>query len=230
MPASRSKTYPGKSNPPVLAVYRALARAFGPQHWWPARTRFEMMTGAILTQNTSWKNVEKAIAQLKRANLLTPAAMHKTRASRLALHIRSSGYYNLKARRLKHFVAWLMSAYNGNINRMFREATGALRHRLLGVHGIGKETADSMLLYAGQHPVFVVDAYTRRFMHRHGWIDQTASYDEVAEVFVRGLSSIPVDHRVTTYNEYHALIVELAKRYCRTKPDCTACPLRRWLP
>lgn len=215
---------------PLGEVYEALLAAFGPQHWWPARTRFEMMTGAILTQNTAWTNVEKAIANLRRASLLTPRAMAEADERALAEWIRPAGYFNVKAKRLQHFARWLMAEFDGNIDRMFDGDIDVVRHRLLGVHGIGKETADSMLLYAGQKPVFVVDAYTRRFMTRHGWLDERAGYDEVAEVFTAGLADQPEAGKVALYNEYHALIVELAKRHCRVKPDCEGCPLQRWLP
>lgn len=214
---------------PILPVYRTLLRAFGPQGWWPARTKFEMMTGAILTQNTAWTNVEKALGALRREKLLAPAPLHNIPRDHLAALIKPAGYYNLKAHRLKHFAAWLMTEYGGSIPRMFHEETGALRHKLLAVHGIGKETADSILLYAGHKPVFVVDAYTRRFMMRHGWLDEKAAYDDVARVFVDGLN-VPANDRVRIYNEYHALIVELAKRHCRAKPACAGCPLEKWLP
>ncbi len=215
---------------PLREVYRALHAAFGPQHWWPARSRFEMMTGAILTQNTAWTNVEKAIVNLRRARLLSPRAMAEAEERALAELIRPAGYFNLKASRLQHFARWLMSEHGGNIDRMFDGNPADVRHRLLAVHGIGKETADSMLLYAGQKPVFVVDAYTRRFMVRHGWLEERASYDEVATVFTQGLADEPDANKTALYNEYHALIVELAKRHCRTKPDCATCPLKRWLP
>lgn len=230
MVARRSKTYPGSTVPPVIPVYRALMRAFGPQHWWPARTRFEMMAGAVLTQNTAWTNVEKAIANLRAARALAPDVIAAMPEVALAQLIRPAGYFNVKARRLKHFAEWLMNRFDGNISRMFQMDTNNLRTELLAVHGIGKETADSILLYAGKHPVFVVDTYTRRFMTRHGWLDERADYDDVAAIFVRGLVAIPSTRRVGVYNEYHALIVELAKRHCRTKPDCDGCPLQRWLP
>jgi endonuclease III related protein len=217
-------------HPPLREVYRALHAAFGSQHWWPARSRFEMMTGAILTQNTAWTNVEKAIANLRRARMFAPRAMAEAEERALAEKIRPAGYFNVKAKRLQHFARWLMSEHGGNIDRMFDGDIAVVRHRLLAVHGIGKETADSMLLYAGRKPVFVVDAYTRRFMVRHGWLDERASYDEVAAVFTERLADEPEADRAALYNEYHALIVELAKRHCRTKPDCEACPLKRWLP
>lgn len=231
LPAPDAETRPLQGvQPPLLPVYRALLRAFGPQGWWPARTKFEMMVGAILTQNTAWTNVEKALRALRREKLLSPGELHRVPHARLAGLIKPAGYYNLKAHRLKHFAAWLMMEYGGNIPRMFREDAATLRHKLLAVHGIGKETADSILLYAGYHPVFVVDAYTRRFMSRHGWLNEKAAYDDVARIFEQGLKNVPAKDRVAIYNEYHALIVELAKRHCRAKPDCTDCPLKKWLP
>jgi len=157
-----------KPKPPLAEVYRILHRAWGPQHWWPATTRFEMMTGAILTQNTAWTNVEKAIRNLKQAQVLTPEKVHALPLPELARLIRPAGYFNIKARRLKNLTAWLMNQHRGNIRRALRMNTRTLRNELLGINGVGKETADSILLYAGDHPVFVVDAYTRRFLERHG--------------------------------------------------------------
>ncbi len=224
--ASKTKS----RKPPLLTVYGVLRQHFGPQAWWPARTRFEMMVGAILTQNTAWTNVEKALRGLRRAGWLTPAALAGAPEKEIAARIRSAGYFNQKTKRLKIFSAWLMKVCGGRLDRLFRQDTARLRHQLLGVHGIGKETADSILLYAAHKPVFVVDAYTRRFMMRHGWLPEAASYDEVAAIFEHELATVPEKQRVALYNEYHALIVALAKRYCRTKPDCHSCPLQRWLP
>ncbi len=220
-----------KSNtPPLRLVYRALYRAWGQQAWWPAETRFEMMIGAILTQNTAWTNVEKALANLKRAGVMRIDALYDAPRDQLAEWIRPAGYFNVKAKRIKHFVAWLVDQHGGDINRMFRGDTATVRAALLGVHGIGKETADSMLLYAGKHPVFVVDAYTRRFLVRHRWINPKATYDEIASLFAQQFNDT-TEKRVLLFNEYHALIVALAKRHCRAnKPDCPACPLKRWLP
>jgi endonuclease-3 related protein len=211
--------------PPLRSIYDALFRHFGPQHWWPGRTRFEVCVGAVLTQNTSWANAEKAIRRLKEEKALTVEALHKVPEPILAEWLRPVGYFNLKARRLKAFVAMMVTRFDGNVRRMFAEETGALRRILLATPGVGPETADSILLYAGGRPVFVVDAYTRRFLVRHGWLRADASYDEIAELFVR---AIPADEAL--YNEYHALLVALGKDYCRPRPDCEACPLRRWLP
>ena len=216
-------------NPPLRLVYDALLQAWGPQHWWPARSRLEMMIGAILTQNTAWTNVEKALANLRRAKALAVRVLHETPPGLLAERIRPAGYFNVKAGRIHHFIGWLIERHGGDIDRMFRGDVHEVRAALLAVHGIGKETADSMLLYAGRRPVFVVDAYTRRFLIRHGWIDPKASYDDIAALFVRRLAADP-DEAVPLYNEYHALIVALAKRHCRARADCATCPLKRWLP
>lgn len=205
-------------------VFDALLAHFGPQHWWPARTRFEMMVGAILTQNTAWSNVEKAIARLRAAGALHPRRLHEAPLEQVAEWIRPAGYFNVKARRLRAFTSWLMERYGGSVRRMLATPPDRLREDLLGVSGIGPETADSILLYAGGHPVFVVDAYTRRFLVRHGWLKEGATYDETAEVFTREL---PRD--TALFNEYHALIVALGKTYCRATPRCEACPLRKWL-
>jgi endonuclease-3 related protein len=216
---------PTNANPPLRAVYRALLRHFGPQHWWPGRTRFEVMVGAILTQNTAWTNVEQAIARLRQARALHPARLHALAPARLADLIRPAGYFNVKATRLRALTTMLHRDFGGSLDRLFRLPTPELRPLLLGVCGIGPETADSMLLYAGQRPVFVVDAYTRRLMERHGWLAPAATYDAVAATFARRVpATVPV------YNEYHALLVALGKRYCRPTPRCPECPLRAWLP
>ncbi len=211
--------------PPLRAIYDALLAHFGPQRWWPARTRFEMMVGAILTQNTSCSNVEKAIARLREARALEPRRMHDAPLPQLAEWIRPAGYFNVKARRLRAFTEWLLERYGGSVDRMFKTEPVRLRAELLAINGIGPETADSMLLYAGGHPVFVVDAYTRRFLIRHGWLADGAAYDEVAAVFT---DRLPQD--AALYNEYHALIVALGKTFCRSKARCETCPLRKWLP
>ena len=211
--------------PPLRAIYDALLAHFGPQRWWPARTRFEMMVGAILTQNTAWSNVERAMARLRAARALDPRRMHEAPLEVLADWIRPAGYFNVKARRLRAFTGWLIDKHDGSVARLFRTPPDRLREELLAINGIGPETADSILLYAGNHPVFVVDAYTRRFLQRHGWLTEGASYDAVAEVFT---SRLP--REVPLFNEFHALIVALGKTYCRPVPRCDACPLRKWLP
>ncbi len=211
--------------PPLQEYYDSLLGAFGPQHWWPGRTAFEVIVGAILTQNTSWTNVERAIGNLRKARLLTPTAIEKTSLRKIETLIRSSGYFRQKARKLKAFCAFLRCEYGGSLRRMFAEPTPALREKLLGVFGIGPETADSILLYAGGHPVFVVDAYTKRMLARHGWIGEDAKYEDVRAIFERLFPG-----EVARFNEFHALIVQTGKRYCRTRePLCGECPLGREL-
>jgi endonuclease-3 related protein len=205
--------------------YNALFRALGPQNWWPARTPFEVIVGAILTQNTAWTNVEKAVTNLRRERLLTPAALERVPRAKLAKLIRSSGYFRQKAKKLKAFLKFVRKEYGGSLAKMFRTSTGELREKLLSVHGIGPETADSILLYAGHRPVFVVDAYTKRILARHGLVTEKAGYEEIRERFEKEL---PQD--VNLYNEFHGLIVMTGKHWCRTKnPRCHDCPLQQFL-
>jgi endonuclease III related protein len=215
------------TNLPILhEYYNVLLSACGPQSWWPGRTRFEIIVGAILTQNTSWINAELAIRTLRLERSLSPDAIEKTSAERLASLIRSSGYFRQKARRLKEFVAFLKTQYSGSLNKLFRTPTLVLRKQLLSVHGIGPETADSILLYAGDHPVFVVDAYTRRILERHGLVHEKHSYEEIRGLFEKSLPSDP-----KLFNEFHALIVHVGKQFCRPKsPACSGCPLHCFLP
>lgn len=215
----------GGAHSTLLPYYEALYDHLGPQNWWPARTPFEVIVGAILTQNTSWTNVERAIANLRRASLLTPRALERVPFSRLASLIRSSGYFRQKAKKLKAFVRFLRAEYSGSLARMFRTSTPELREKLLAVHGIGPETADSILLYAGHKPVFVVDAYTRRILSRHGWVPEDVSYEELRSKIE---SALPRD--VSRYNEFHALLVMAGKNWCRTRePRCSECPLGKFL-
>jgi endonuclease-3 related protein len=205
----------------LLAAYRVLLAAFGPQGWWPGETPFEVMVGAILTQNTAWRNVEKAIANLKRERVLRPAALSALPRARLAELIRPAGYYRVKAARLGNLLDYLHDRHGGSVARMLRVPAAALRAELLGVSGIGPETADSILLYAAGRPVFVVDAYTRRVFSRHGAVAPAASYAEVQALFAR---SLPAERAL--FNEYHALIVRLGKDFCRpSAPRCPDCPL-----
>jgi endonuclease-3 related protein len=205
--------------------YEAMSATLGPMSWWPARTPFEVIVGAILTQNTAWVNVERAIDNLRQARLLTPLALERVPRPRLARLIRSSGYFRQKAIKLKAFVLFLRKGYGGSLVRMFRRPTAELREELLSVHGIGPETADSILLYAGKHPVFVVDAYTRRILERHRLIREKASYEEIRQLFE---SNLPRDVRL--WNDYHALIVIVGKNWCRTRnPLCDQCPLGGYL-
>jgi endonuclease III related protein len=219
-------SYPnGDVQPPLDEYYNSLFTALGPQHWWPGKTQFEMIVGAILTQNTAWTNVERAIANLRAAGLLHPASIEKVPLARLEGLIRSSGYFRQKARKLKAFCKFLRAEYRGSLKRMFETPTIELRTKLLGVFGIGPETGDSILLYAGGHGVFVVDAYTRRILGRHGWIGERAKYDEIRWLFERQFPG-----NIQRFNEFHALIVNTGKNFCRTqKPLCNQCPLGRYL-
>ncbi|MGH9816984.1 MAG: endonuclease III domain-containing protein, partial [Candidatus Acidiferrales bacterium] len=264
----------------LRAYHNAMYAALGPQRWWPARTPFEVIVGAILTQSTAWVNVERAIANLRRERMLTPLALEGVPLPRLARLIRPSGYFRQKAKNLKAFVRFLRREFGGSLARMFRTPTARLREMLLRVRGIGPETADSILLYAGNHPVFVVDAYTRRILLRHGLIQEArfetrnakgkmengkrkrgegavsteprsarlrgpsfqfpfsifhspegrrgvgSSYEEIRALFE---SNLPRDAKL--YNEYHALLVQVGKNYCRpAAPKCEACPLVSFLP
>jgi len=202
-------------------IFLRLSAAFGPQHWWPAENAFEVIVGAILTQNTNWQNVEKALLRLKEQKLLTPKKLAKVRVEKLASLIKSAGYYNLKAARLKFFLRYFLRNYGGSIRRMARRDLADLRQELLGVKGIGPETADSILLYALAKPVFVIDAYTKRIFSRHKLAKEDADYSWLQQLFTRNLK-----HDVSLFNEYHALLVKLGKDFCRKKnPKCEICPL-----
>jgi endonuclease-3 related protein len=207
-------------------VYRRLFDAFGPQHWWPGDTRFEMMVGAMLTQNTSWRNVSRAISNLRQADLLDPHALHGVPLAELEELIRPAGYFRVKARRLRSLLDFLVERYDGSLDAMFQTSLPELRRELLAVHGVGPETADSILLYAGGLPSFVVDTYTQRVLARHGWIGFDTDYHQVQD-YVEG--ELPQD--VAMYNEFHALLVRLGKDYChKSNPRCAECPLRETLP
>jgi endonuclease-3 related protein len=210
----------GGVTPSLQNVYTVLYKYYGPQDWWPGDTRFEIIVGAILTQNTAWTNVEKAITNLKKAGVLNPAAMNKASEKSLASFIRPAGYYNIKAKRLKNFLELLFSKHRGSLVKMSSSSTTDLKKDLIAVNGIGPETCDSILLYAFNKPTFVIDAYTKRIFSRHGIFPESATYHEVQKLF---LDTLPRD--VQLFNEYHALIVRLAKEHCRTKPICTGCPL-----
>ena len=207
----------------LLRIYDLLFEKFGPRHWWPGETRLEIIVGAILTQNTSWSNVEKAISNLKRHKLLSVKGLSEADNKTLSALIKPAGYFNVKTRRLKNFLRFLSTAYNGSIDKMFRSEIPELRLELLAVNGIGPETADSILLYAGNKPVFVIDAYTKRIFSRHGFLRPDCEYENAQAMFMKNL---PLDSRL--FNEYHALIVELGKNLCRPgKPLCNRCPIRR---
>lgn len=204
----------------LTEIYRLLHNAFGPQNWWPGETRLEIMVGAILTQNTNWANVEKAIVNLKSAACLKPEVLRRMDTARLAELIRPAGYYNLKAKRLKNFVDWLFEDYGGDAVNLESVNTEQLRAELLAIKGVGCETADSILLYALDRPVFVVDAYTARIAIRHGLIEPGADYEQLRLLFE---SNLPED--VLLFNEYHALLVRTGKEFCKTKARCDGCPL-----
>jgi endonuclease-3 related protein len=204
----------------LLKIYDKLYGHFGPQYWWPGDTPFEIAVGAILTQNTNWGNVEKAITNLKKAKKLNSKALRNISPIKLASLIRPAGYFNIKAARLKHFIDFLAEHYNGSMKNM-RADEQQLREKLLGVKGIGPETADSIMLYALEKPVFVIDAYTKRILSRHKLVQGKAAYHDLQNIFYENL---PQDTKL--FNEYHALFVMLGKYYCRPKPRCEGCPLQ----
>jgi len=206
----------------LTEIYQLLFDRFGPQSWWPGETQFEIITGAILTQNTSWANVEKAIKNLKSAHLLTPEKLCHLDVSQLAELIRPAGYYNIKASRLKSFLSWLFNNYDGQLQNLENLDTDRLRAELLAVKGIGPETADSVLLYAFDRPVFVADAYTARVAVRHGLIEPDADYEQLRELFQSNLPQKP-----QLFNEFHALLVKVGKEFCRPKAKCSGCPLEK---
>jgi len=211
-------------NPSVKEIYEILFCVFGPQHWWPAQTPFEVMVGAILVQNTNWANTERAIENLRAKKLLSPKKLKTVSVKALARAIKPAGYFNIKTKRLKNFIRFFFNSYNGNLEKMKAQDGEVLRRQLLEVNGIGEETADSILLYALDKPFFVVDAYTKRIFSRHGFLKEKPEYGYVQKFFMQQL---PKDIKV--YNEYHALVVRLAKDFCRTKPLCGQCPLRIFL-
>jgi endonuclease III related protein len=240
----------------VRAIYRKLSRDWGRQHWWPAETPFEVIVGAILTQNTSWTNVERAMAGLRSAEVLTVEGIRELPLPKLEVLVHSSGYFRQKALRLKNFVAFLDERYGRSLERMFAAPTVQLRAELLTQNGIGPETADSILLYAGNHEVFVVDAYTRRILERHLAVSVRATYDEIRRLMENALQrEQPVESGEPTgrerprghepsavsaaqrspvaqiYNEMHGLLVQVGKHYClKQQPKCEVCPLGSVLP
>ncbi len=207
----------------LMEMYQALFKRFGPQHWWPADDPFEVMVGAVLTQNTNWANVERAIQNLKQSGVLDIERLHQMDTKELSLLIKPAGYYNIKAKRLKNFIEFLVGRYGGDLEAFFAQETSLLREGLLSVKGIGRETADSILLYAARRPVFVVDAYTYRILFRHGMVEEHISYDEMQALFMDNL-----EPDEALFNEFHALIVQAGKTYCRPKPKCEGCPLEHW--
>jgi len=209
-------------NETLTEIYQLLFEHFGPQHWWPGQTQFEIITGAILTQNTNWTNVEKAIANLKSAHLLTPKGLHDIEVSELAELIRPAGYFNIKAKRLKNFISWFFENYDGEPARLESLDTDQLRAELLAIKGVGRETADSILLYAFDREIFVVDAYTARVAIRHGLIEPEADYEQLRDLFQ---SNLPPEAKM--FNEYHALLVRVGKEFCKPKARCAGCPLEK---
>jgi endonuclease-3 related protein len=207
----------------LMRLYDRMYRHTGDLHWWPGETPIEIAVGAILTQNTAWKNVEKAIARLKAARSLSVRALGKMTHARLAKLIRSAGYFNVKALRLKNFIAHVEAHHGGSLEAMLGQPAEALRAELLSINGIGPETADSIVLYAAEKPIFVIDAYTKRILSRHGVLAMEKSYDEYQALFSRGLAP-----DAPFYNQYHAMFVRIGNRYCRATPRCDECPLNGW--
>ena len=211
------------SRPELMRLYRRLYRHYGNLHWWPGETPLEISVGAILTQNTAWTNVEKAIRRLKETGSLRVKALHRLSHRHLAPLIKSAGYFNVKAKRLKNFISFLQTRYGGSLTKMFKQKTDLLREELLSVNGIGPETADSILLYAGEKPVFVIDAYTKRILSRHGIMPYEKSYDDFQKLFMKRLAP-----NAALYNQYHAMLVNVGKDFCRARPRCDSCPLNGW--
>ena len=201
-------------------IYKRLLDVYGRQEWWPAKTKFEVIVGAILTQNTNWVNVEKALKNIRAEGLLNFKALNSISLEKLALLIKPAGYYNVKAKRIKSFLKFFSAEYQGSVRNMLREDSNLQREKLLKVNGIGPETADSILLYAVGIPIFVVDAYTKRIFSRHGFVKLEDDYSVIQRLF---MDNLELDEGV--FNEYHALIVKLAKEHCKVKPECEQCPL-----
>lgn len=211
---------------PLIETYDRLLATFGPQNWWPGESPFEIMVGAVLVQNTAWRNVERAIENLREANLMTPPALYAVPLAELAELIRPAGYYQVKTKRLRNLLKFVIEEFDGLLGAMFATNHSTLREQLLSIHGIGPETADAILLYAGGQPTFVVDTYAHWVLARHGWIGYDASYHEIKDLFE---STLPQDAQL--YNEYHALLVRVGKEYCKkSAPKCAECPLLELLP
>jgi endonuclease-3 related protein len=202
----------------IQQIYKLLFKRFGPQHWWPGETKDEIIVGAILTQNTNWQNVEKAILNLKKASVMSLEKLYSLPQERLAELVRPAGYYNIKAKRLKAFLKWLFQEHNGRLSEIGSIHTENLRGELLQINGIGPETADSILLYAFDRPIFVVDAYTYRIATRHLLIEPQCGYEELRSLFEDNLED-------KLFNEYHALLVRNGKEFCRPQARCAGCPL-----
>jgi endonuclease-3 related protein len=212
-------------------AYRLMLAHFGHQHWWPGETPFEVCVGAILTQNTNWTNVARAITRLKDAGLLQPRPLYALSEAKLAELLRPTGYFNVKARRLRAFLRVLVEEFDGDLKRLFAGQTAAVRERLLAIHGIGPETADSMLLYAGEHLSFVIDSYTKRIFERHGWGGSPATYESFKRLCESALRQKPRAERLDYWQDYHAQLVMVGNQFCRPRqPDCRSCPLKTLLP
>lgn len=210
----------------LLEVYEHLLTRLGSQRWWPGESPFEIMVGAVLVQNTAWRNVERAINNLREAGVMELYALHSLPPEELAELIRPAGYFQVKAKRLRNLLKFVIDEHDGSLDAMFRTNIATLREQLLAIHGIGPETADAILLYAGGLPTFVVDTYTHRVLARHGWIGYDADYHKIKDYFE---STLPADANL--YNEYHALLVRVGKDYCRkSAPKCEECPLVHLLP
>ena len=212
-------------NPPIHNVFQTLLDHYGEQHWWPAETRLEIMVGAILTQNTAWTNVDKALSNLKRNDALNFQALENVSRDQLIEWIRPAGFHNQKSIYIKQMISNLRNKFNGSIDELCALETSRLRKELLSWKGFGRETADCVVLYVAKKPAFVIDAYTKRICQRHGWIDEKAKYDDIAKLFTENL---PKD--IQLYNECHALIVQVCKDYCSARtPNCSDCPLNEFL-
>lgn len=209
----------------LMDYYAALSARFGHRNWWPADTPFEVCVGAVLTQNTSWKNVVKAIDNLKNASSLDPFVIYRMPVDELVQLIRPAGYYNIKAARLRNLIAHLVDNHQGDLSSLFSAPVDCLREELLAIKGVGKETADSIMLYAAGKPIFVVDAYTKRVLERHGLITDKADYDSVQRLFH---SNLPLD--LPLFNDFHAQFVAVGHNYCKKRPLCDICPLQKFLP
>src|SRR4029079_7638234 len=210
----------------LLSAYDKVLDAFGPQHWWPGDSPFEIMVGAVLVQNTAWRNVEQAINNLRDAGVMEPQPLYQLPPEELADLIRPAGYYQVKTRRLRNLLRFVVEQYGGSLEVMFSTNLHSLRQQLIAIQGTRPETADAILLYAGGLPTFVVDTYSHRILARHGWLDYEASYSDIKDYFE---SALPED--TTLYNEYHALLVRVGKDYCkRTSANCELCPLADLLP
>jgi len=209
----------------VRKAYRILLKELGPQNWWPAQTKWEVVIGVILTQNTNWKNVERAIENLNSKGLIDIEKLANASLKDISEAIRPSGYYNQKAKKLKHISTYIKEKYNGNLENFYDKSLEGLRCELISIWGIGKESADSIILYSAEKPIFVVDTYTLRILKRHNVIDENTGYDEVQSLFMESL-----DKDVNVYNEYHALLVNIGKNYCtKNKPNCELCVLNKLL-